>query len=194
MDLTVYVLHRCFLKKNVFRLDLREERLGASRRGLGREFQVPGPMHEKARFNFCTCWVWCVQQSWDLRLRNAESRKADRQKEDHASIGRGRWISTTIAQGGNLVLNPSSDWQPVEGSDRRHCMDSPSPAMEKTSCSVLYSLLRDKHTGHVEILIMSSKRHGALLENPFGEYLMPNGLWLHGSRGYINAVSIIVSF
>ena len=41
-----------------------------------------------------------------------------------------------IARRGNLVLNPSSDWQPVEGSGRRLCMDSPSPATEKTSCSV----------------------------------------------------------
>ena len=81
-----------------------------------------------------------------------------------------------IARGGNLVLNPSSDWQPVEGSGRRLCMDSPSPATEKTSCSVLYSLLRDKHTGHVETLIMSSNRHGALFESSYGEYLMPNGL------------------
>ena len=35
---------RCFLKQNVFRLDLKEERLGAQHGGLGREFQVTGPM------------------------------------------------------------------------------------------------------------------------------------------------------
>ena len=44
--------YRCFLKRNIFRLDLKEGRLGASRRGLGREFQVTGPMYEKARFPY----------------------------------------------------------------------------------------------------------------------------------------------
>ena len=43
--------YRCFLKRNVFGLDLKEGRLGASRRGLGREFQVTGPMYEKARLS-----------------------------------------------------------------------------------------------------------------------------------------------
>ena len=42
--------YRCFLKTNVFRLDLKEARLGASGRGSGREFQVTGSMYEKARF------------------------------------------------------------------------------------------------------------------------------------------------
>ena len=35
---------RCFLKQNVFRSDLKEERLGAQHGGLGREFQVTDPM------------------------------------------------------------------------------------------------------------------------------------------------------
>ena len=34
--------YRCFLKRNVFRLDLKEERLGAPRKVLGREVQVSG--------------------------------------------------------------------------------------------------------------------------------------------------------
>ena len=33
-------------KRDVFRLDLKEKRLGASRRGLGREIKVTGRMHE----------------------------------------------------------------------------------------------------------------------------------------------------
>ena len=37
-------------ERNIFRLDMKEERLGASIRGLGREFQVTDPMFEKARF------------------------------------------------------------------------------------------------------------------------------------------------
>ena len=40
------------LKRNVFRLDLKEGKLGASRRGLGREFQVTGRMYEEARFPY----------------------------------------------------------------------------------------------------------------------------------------------
>ena len=30
---------------------------------------------------FHTCWVWCVEQSWDQRLQNAESGKVDIQRE-----------------------------------------------------------------------------------------------------------------
>ena len=44
--------YRCFLKTNVFRLDLKEERFGASGRSSGREFQVTGSMYEKARFPY----------------------------------------------------------------------------------------------------------------------------------------------
>ena len=55
-------------------------------------------------------------------------------------VSRSRWISATIAQGGNLVLNPSSDWQPMQRSEQRLCMVSPSSAKDKTSCIVLYSL------------------------------------------------------
>ena len=39
----------------------------------------------------------------------------------------------SIAQGGNLVLNPSSDWQPVQRSEQRLCMVSPSSAKDKTT-------------------------------------------------------------
>ena len=35
-----------FSKRDVFRLDLKEKRPGASRRGLGREIKVIGRMHE----------------------------------------------------------------------------------------------------------------------------------------------------
>ena len=42
--------------------------------------------------------------------------------------------------GWNSVLNPRSDWQPVEGSEQRLCVASPSSAKDKTSCIVLYSL------------------------------------------------------
>ena len=34
---------------------------------------------------FHICWVWCVEQSWDQRLQNAESGKVDRQREDQRS-------------------------------------------------------------------------------------------------------------
>ena len=52
----------------------------------------------------------------------------------------GVWISATIAQGGNLTLSPSSDWQPVEGSERqRLCMTWLSSAKDKTRCIILYS-------------------------------------------------------
>ena len=44
--------YRSSLKRNVFRLDLKEGRLGASRRGLGRELPVTGPVCEKARFQY----------------------------------------------------------------------------------------------------------------------------------------------
>ena len=40
-----------FFKTNVSRLDLKD-RLGSSLRGLGTEFQVTGPIHEKARFPY----------------------------------------------------------------------------------------------------------------------------------------------
>ena len=33
-------------KGDVFRLDLKDKKLGASRRGLGREIKVTGRMHE----------------------------------------------------------------------------------------------------------------------------------------------------
>ena len=39
--------------------------------------------------------------------------------------------------GWNFVLNPRSDWQPMEGSEQRLCVVSPSFAKDKTSCIVL---------------------------------------------------------
>ena len=63
--------YRCFLKRNVFRLDLKEGRLGASRRGLGREFQVTGPMYEKARFPY----LLSLMHGTVMRLASAERRE-----------------------------------------------------------------------------------------------------------------------
>ena len=37
-------------KRDVFRLNLKEKRLAASREGLGREIKVTGRMYQKARF------------------------------------------------------------------------------------------------------------------------------------------------
>ena len=39
-----------FFKRNVFRLNMKEEILGASLRGLGMEIQVTGYMYDKVRF------------------------------------------------------------------------------------------------------------------------------------------------
>ena len=79
-----------------------------------------------------------MEQSRDQRLRNTNSGMVDREKI--GQVGRSRRISATIAQSGNHVLNQSSDWQPVGGSEQRLCIVSPSSAKDKTSCVVLYSL------------------------------------------------------
>ncbi len=43
--------------------------------------------------------------------------------------------------GWNFVLNPRSDWQPVEGSEQRLCVVSPSFAKDKTSCKLFYTIV-----------------------------------------------------
>ena len=65
--------YRCFLKWNVFRLDLKEGRLGASRRGLGREFQVTGPMYEKA----CFPYLLSLMRGTVMRPASAERRERE---------------------------------------------------------------------------------------------------------------------
>ena len=65
--------YRCFLKRNVFRLDLKEGRLGASRRGLGREFQVTGPVCEKARFPY----LLTLMRGTVMRPASAERREPE---------------------------------------------------------------------------------------------------------------------
>ena len=37
------------------------------------------------KHTFHICWVWCVEQSWDQHLQNAENGKVDRQREDQRS-------------------------------------------------------------------------------------------------------------
>ena len=65
--------YRCFLKRNVSRLDLKEGRLGASRRGLGREFQVTGPMYEKA----CFPYLLSLMRGTVMRPASAERRERE---------------------------------------------------------------------------------------------------------------------
>ena len=65
--------YRCFLKRNVFGLDLKEGRLGASRRGLGRKFQVTGPMCEKARFPY----LLSLMRGTVMRPASAEHREQE---------------------------------------------------------------------------------------------------------------------
>ena len=65
--------YRCFLKWHVFRLDLKEGRLGASRRGLGREFQVTGPMYEKA----CFPYLLSLMRGTVMRPASAERRERE---------------------------------------------------------------------------------------------------------------------
>ena len=65
--------YRCFLKRNVFRLDLKEGRLGASRRGVGREFQVTGPMYEKTRFPY----LLSLMRGTVMRPASAEHRERE---------------------------------------------------------------------------------------------------------------------
>ena len=79
-------------------MDLKDGRLGASRRGLGREFQVTGPMYQKAHFPYLlnlmrgTVYHSVVRgdsltpdHSTERSLQNAESGKIDRQREDEIS-------------------------------------------------------------------------------------------------------------
>ena len=56
-----------------FRLDLKEGRLGASRRGLGREFQVASPMYEKARFPY----LLSLMRGTVMRPASAERRERE---------------------------------------------------------------------------------------------------------------------
>jgi len=76
-----------------------------------------------------------------MRPASAErrERKVDRQREDQ--ISRQDQMNLCYdSTGWNYVLNPRSDWQPVQGSEQRFCVASPSSAKDKTSCIVLYSL------------------------------------------------------
>ena len=68
--------YRCFLKRNIFRLDLKEGRLGASRRGWGGgggEFQVTGPVCEKARFPY----LLSLMRETVMRPASAERRERE---------------------------------------------------------------------------------------------------------------------
>ena len=63
-------------------MDLKEGRLGASRRGLGREFQVTGPMYEKARFPY----LLSLMRGTVMRPASAESRELEcLYRENHIS-------------------------------------------------------------------------------------------------------------
>ena len=55
------------------RLDLKEGRLGASHRCLGREFQVTGPMYEKARFPY----LLSLMRGTVMRPASAERRERE---------------------------------------------------------------------------------------------------------------------
>ena len=72
------------MKRNIFRLDLKEGRLGASRRGLGREFQVTGPMYEKARFPYLFD-EWNSHETSVCRTQRAGRLTTDRLREDQIS-------------------------------------------------------------------------------------------------------------
>jgi len=65
---------------NVFRLDLREERLGASRRGLGREFQVRHPMYDKKRFSVLVEFDACSSHETYVCGTQRAGRLIDRKK------------------------------------------------------------------------------------------------------------------
>ena len=60
--------------------------------------------------------------------------------------------------GWNFVLNTRSDWQPMEGSEQRLCVDSPSFAKDKTSCIVLYSLQAIRETGQQRAAVVPKER------------------------------------
>ena len=60
-------------KRDVFRLDLKEKRLGASRRGLGREIKVTGRMHEKARFPY----LFSLTRGTVMRSASAERKERE---------------------------------------------------------------------------------------------------------------------
>ena len=71
--------YRCFLNRNVFRLDLKEGRLRASRRGLGRELQVTGPVCEEARFPyFLSLMRGIVMRSESAERREREGGQTER--------------------------------------------------------------------------------------------------------------------
>ena len=125
----------CFLKRNVFRMDLKEGRLGASCRGLGMDSR--SCVWESTLSIFVEFDVWNSHETSICRTQRA-GRLIDREKI--REVSRSRWISATIAQGGNLVLNLSSDWQPMQRSEQRLCMVLPLSAKDKMSCIVLYSL------------------------------------------------------
>ena len=69
--------YRCFLKRNVFRLDLKEGRLGASRRGLGKEFQATGTMYGKACFPYLLNLMRGTVLSWKVDREKIRSAGAD---------------------------------------------------------------------------------------------------------------------
>ncbi len=60
-------------KRDVFRLDLKEKRLGASRRGLGREIKVTGRMYQKARFPY----LLSLMRGTVMRPASAERRERE---------------------------------------------------------------------------------------------------------------------
>ena len=71
------------LKRNVFKLDLKEDRLGTLCRGFGREYQVAVPMSEKERFPY----LLSLMRGTVMRPASAErrEREVDRQREDQTS-------------------------------------------------------------------------------------------------------------